>query len=95
MLLSTAESVALRGINRRAFVENTLIAALTLATAFMYRGTKIQHTYAYSNKIANSPVSNLGVETCNFADGILQLLIRGFRRQNLKIRFLEATPDQN
>ena len=34
-------------------------------------------------------------ETCNFAYGILSLLIRGFRHQNLKVRFRGATPNQN
>jgi len=34
-------------------------------------------------------------EGCCFADGILYLLVRGFRRQNLKIRISKTTPIQN
>ena len=34
------------------------------------------------------------LEGCCFADGILYLLVRGFRRQNLKIRISYTTPIQ-
>ena len=33
-------------------------------------------------------------EDCYFADGVLYLLVRGFRRQNFKIRIIRTTPSQ-
>ena len=40
------------------------------------------------------PTSCFKLEGCCFADGILYLLVRGFRRQNLKIRISYTTPIQ-
>ena len=33
-------------------------------------------------------------DDCYFADGVLYLLVRGFRRQNLKIRIIRTMPSQ-
>ena len=38
------------------------------------------------HKLGLIPTSCFILEGCCFADGILYLLVRGFRRQNLKIR---------
>ena len=40
------------------------------------------------------PTSCFILEGCCFADGILYLLVLGFRRQNLKIRISYTTPIQ-
>ena len=41
------------------------------------------------------PTSCIILEGFCFADGILYLLVRGFRRQNLKIRISKTMPIQN